>query len=98
MQQSALKIIFGYNHSQEELLSLSGLPSLEERRSVLFRNFCMKIYSNSRFREQWLDTRIFTGHDLRNQNIIVEKFARTERLYKSPLYTIRRNLNDILIN
>ena len=97
LQYSALKIIFGFDKSRQELLSLAKLPTLEARRDSLFKKFCLKTFSSNRFSSQWLETRNFTGHDLRQQQIIVEKHAKTDRLYKSLLYTIRRTLNDILV-
>ena len=96
-QYQALKVIFGYNVKKEDLLEKSGLSTLEERRGGLFKNFCLKIHSTPRFRSQWLKERQFVGHDLRNQMIIEENFARTERLFKSPLFSMRRLLNDILV-
>ena len=97
MQFTALKIILGYGKEKEKLLEESGLPTLEERRKRLFNKFCMKVYENERFREEWLEERTFTGHDLRKQKIIREKNSRTKRLFDSPLYTIRRYLNDFLV-
>ena len=97
MQYSALKIIFGFGVCKSKLLELAGLPLLESRRESLFTNFCNKVYGNPRFREAWLKERTFTGPDLRRQQIIGEEYSRTERLYRSPLFTIRRKLNDILV-
>ena len=97
LQYSALKIVYGYDLNKKQLLELSSLPTLEKRRADLFRNFCVKVNKNPRFNNSWLVTRNFVGHDLRQQKIIVEKYARTERLFRSPLYTMRRNLNDIIV-
>ena len=98
MQNKALRIIFGYEKSHEELLALSGLPPLQERREILLESFCKKLYSNPRFKRQWLGERIFEGPGLRRQKIVKEKFARTNRLFNSPLYTIRRKINDIFVD
>ena len=97
MQFTALKIIFGYDKSHTELLELSGLPCLSERRNQLCNSFCLKIYNNERFRNEWIEERLFVGPNLRHQKIIVEKQAKTNRLYNSPIYKIRRTLNDILV-
>ena len=67
------------------------------RRDTLFRRFCIKISENKRFSDAWLEKRDFADHNLRQQQIVTEKFARTERLYRSPLYTIRRTINDIFV-
>ena len=96
LQFSALKIIFGFDHSKSKLLELAGIPTLAKRRERLFSKFCQKIYSNPRFNEEWLPTRPFINQELKHQNIIIEKYARTERLFRSPLYTIRSHLNECL--
>ena len=98
LQYSALKIIFGYDTDKENLLKLSGLSTLQERRKKLFEAFCLKNYKNERFKQTWFEERDFEGADLRKQKIIVEKFARTSRLYNSPVYAMRRKLNDILVS
>ena len=79
---------------KEEILSESGISTLEERREHLFNNFCQKTYNNERLRQQWLEERVFIGPDLRSQRIIKEKHANTNRLFNSPLYTVRRTIND----
>ena len=98
LQTSALRIIYGYDKSSCELLDISGLPTHKERREELFNNFCKKIYNNPRFKEDWLQERTFVGPNIRNQKIIIEKYARTSRLFNSPLYAIRRKINDIYVN
>ena len=98
LQISALRIIYGYGIEKESLLSLSGLSTLQDRRSRLFETFCMKNYENERFKDAWFEERIFTGPDLRNQRILVEKFANTSRLFNSPIYAMRRKLNDMLVS
>ena len=94
-QASALKIIYGYDKSRSELVEVSGLTTLAERREKLFDSFCQKTYSSERFRKQWLEDRIFEGPNIRRQRIIKEKNAKTTRLFRSPLYTIRRRTNDL---
>ena len=95
LQISALKIVFGYRTPSVELTSLAGLTMLEERRKTLFRSFCLKTQVNQRFKAAWLEEKEFVDYALRKQHIIKEHFARTERLYKSLLFTMRRELNDI---
>ena len=97
LQFTALKIIFGYDMSKESMLQKSGLTSLKERREKLFLLFCNKTYNNKRLERAWLEARDFEGPNVRRQKIIVEKFASTARLYNSPLFTIRRTLNDTLV-
>ena len=94
MQARALKIIFGYEHSYRELLEMSGIESLWERREKLMDKFITKLAANERFAGKWLPRKEFQHHDLRKELVYKEKFARTERLYRSPKYYIRRRLNE----
>ena len=97
LQYTALKIVYGYEETKPSLLELSGLTTLEERRRSTFRKFCLKVHASDRFREKWIEKREFEGPELRKQNIIKEHFAHSKRLFDSPLFTLRRTLNDILI-
>ena len=75
------------------------LLELETRRDALFIFFCLKVHSNPRFKDlkKRLQERTFTAPNLRPQQIIKEAYARTDRINKSPLFTIRRTLNDIVL-
>ena len=53
--------------------------------------------NNEKFKD-WFPKKTFVHHDLRREKIFVEKFARTNRLYKSPLYFYRRRLNEIYVH
>ena len=83
--------------TKKELIEKSGLETLEDRRKTLFKNFCPKLYENPSFKNQWLQEREFIGTDLRRQLILKEENARPQRLYNSPLFQIRRTLNDLLV-
>ena len=97
LQYSALKIIYGYDKTKTDLLELAKIPTLEKRRSKLFTKFCTKLHANQRFKKEWLPEREFEGPGLRNKKILIEKHASSSRLYNSPLYAIRRHLNDIQV-
>ena len=97
LQKTALKIIFGYDKDYETLLSLATITTLKKRRELLFENFCLKLYENERFKKIWLEERTFHGPRMRKQKILKEKNARTDCLFNSPLYTIRRKINDLLV-
>ena len=97
LQMGTLKTIFGYDKSYATTLELSGLQSLLERRQQCFDNFAIKLAMNPDY-EYWLPRKKFTGHDLREELIFIEKFAATERLRSSPLYAIRRRLNEIYMH
>ena len=91
LQAMALKAIYGYDHSYRSLLSLSGLSPLKVRRDERGDRFALKCLQNPRF-SHWFPrhapTRV-TRNPLRYE----ETRARTQRLYNSPLYHLRRRLN-----
>ena len=97
LQMGTLKSVFGYDKSYATALQLSGLPSLAERRQQCFDKFAIKLATNPDY-EHWLPKTTFTGHDLREELIYIEKFASTDRLRSSPLYAIRRRLNEIYLH
>ena len=95
LQKLALKIIYGVTGvTYTSLLERSGLSPLSQRRLSLVDGFIKKLVTNPRYRD-WFPTKEFIHHDLRKENIYVEKFARTSRLYNSPLYFYRRRLNNM---
>ena len=72
------------------------MRSLFDRRQDCFDRFAIKLANNKEY-DEWLPRSKFTGHDLKQELIYVEKFAATERLRSSPLYAIRRRLNEIYL-
>ena len=98
MQLSALKIIYGFHLSKDELNNKAGITTLHERRENLFVGFCKKAYGNERFKTEWFQERTFEGPNLRVQKILKEKHAKSSRLFNSPLYKMRRTLNDVLVS
>ena len=92
-QKRALKTIYGFDRSYEELLVLTNLKTLEERREAAFINFTNKIVQTDRFGHLF-PRREENQFDLRTPNIYREEFARTNRLYNSPLFRMRRYLNN----
>ena len=72
-----------------------NLPMLQSRRDNLLDKFACKLRDSPRFSAAWLPERIFTGYDLREERIFNELRATTERRRKSPLFEIRRRLNNI---
>ena len=93
VQKKCLKIMFGYGKSYRSLLEKSGLETLESRRTRQFTKFAEKMAENKNCRHY------FTMSERRNiqtrhQKKYIEFFARTDRLYRSPLYKMRRILNQ----
>ena len=90
LQSRALKSIFGWNLKYEDLLEQTGQETLETRRKRSFDSFTMRAAKNPKYRD-WFPLLPGTGHNTRK----LEGFARTERLKNSPVYTMRRRLNEI---
>ena len=95
IQKRACKLIFGWDSSYKELLEENKIESLEERRKKLILNFAVKTQKNPRFKD-WFPEKEYEGLNLRKEKKYQELFARTERLKKSPLYHMRRALNENL--
>ena len=97
LQAYALRIIYGQKLSYRELLELSGVERLDERRLRLLDAFLNKTMKNEELASRWFPRKTFTHHNLRKELIFVEKFAKNERLFNSPLYFMRRRLNEIYL-
>ena len=74
------------------LIDAGRIELLSDRRKKLTLNFAKKTQANPRF-GAWFPEKKNTGHDLRNEKRFKELHARTERLKKSPLFYLRRELN-----
>ena len=97
LQATALRIIWGFKKSYAELLELSNSDTLYDRRLKLVDGFLAKVVKSDQFREEWFRTKDFHHVNLRRELFYEERFARTERLYSSPLYSMRRRLNEGVI-
>ena len=95
LQAQALKCIFGYQYSYRALLELSGLTSLEQRREERCNRFARKAAANPRY-SGWFPEVPEGGRTLRRTNKYQEFRAKTTRLMNSPLYDLRRRLNNDL--
>ena len=93
LQKMALKIIYGFNLNYEELLEKAQIKTLEERRVDSCNNFMNKLVLSEQFGNLFPRNEIDFHMDLRHQNVYHEEFARSKRLYDSPLYSMRRMLN-----
>ena len=89
-----LKIIFGFNIVYEKLLEMAGIASLKTRRENAFIKFTTTISNNKRYSD-WFPLNEDRGLNLRREKTYKEIYARTERLYNSPLFNMRRTLNRI---
>ena len=92
IQKRCLRSIYGFKHDYEMLLQESGLRTLEERRELATVKFARKAAVNPQFK-QWflLNKNRSTG---RMSKTYKEKHASSDRLYNSPLFKMRRLLNN----
>ena len=95
LQAAALRIIYGFKMSYREMLLESRIETLYDRRLRLMDKFLEKTIKDERFLAAWFPRREFIHHNLRCEMIFEEKYARTHRLYNSPLYFMRRRLNEV---
>ena len=93
LQSQVMKVIYKYNRSYRWCLGESELPTLKKRRENLSDEFVISSLKNTRFKQKWFPERDTGDRNMRFENRFVERFARTERLRKSPLYTMRRRAN-----
>ena len=91
LQKKCLRSIYGYGLEYEDLLVMANLESLEDRRSKALLKFARKAVENPQFSHWFPLNPNRTG---RHGKTYEEKFAKSDRLYRSPLFTMRRLLND----
>ena len=94
LQARAMKTIYGWNESYESLLTRTGQSTLRERRERNFDSFAKKTAMNPRYKD-WFPKVPNTGHNTRSNTTYHEEFARTERMRNSPVFLMRRRLNQL---
>ena len=93
VQKMALKIIYGFEYKYEELLEKSGLETLKKRREKAFLKFTFNLIKNERY-SAWFPLVEQSNYSLRNTKTYSKEYARTTRLFNSPLFAMRRALNE----
>ena len=86
-------MIFGWNSNYDELVNSVKIETLDSRRDSLVLKFAKKAAASTRFC-RWFEKRDYGDLNLRKEMKYVEKKARKERLKKSPLFYMRRALNN----
>ena len=85
-------MMFGYNKSYSELLAESGLETLSDRRTKALKKFAEKCVKNDMYSDLFPLNEVEVN--TRDKKKYKEIFARSDRLYKSPVFTMRRLLNN----
>ena len=93
IQRRAFKIIFGPGISYRWALELSGEKSLSDRRLEICRKFTLKTVDKPRYKH-WFPLNEETTHSLRYRRKYKEELANTNRMMMSPVYGMRRILNE----
>ena len=91
LQKRALRAIYGYDKSYPELLNDSGLLRLSSRREAAFSKFNANTVKNPKY-AHWFPLKPSLRHT-RTANKYLEEHCSGNRLFKSPIYSMRRNLN-----
>ena len=93
-QKRAIDIIFGFGTNYNEILGQNCMKTLKERRIDACNNFAVKLAESTRFGVLFPENEYpEETPNLRNMKKYREDFARTNRLYNSPLFSMRRYLN-----
>ena len=83
--------MYGYDKSYSELLYISELDTLKDRREEALLKFAKKTMENENYKH--LFPLKECARTLRKTDTFLEEYARTDKLYRSPLFTMRRLLN-----
>ena len=94
MQRQSLKVIYGFTKSYANALKDSGVKTMKERRDEAFKTFAKKT-SEHPDHAGWFPTIQDRPYKLRKEPKYIEEHAATDRLYRSPLFAMRRYLNEI---
>ena len=92
IQKRSLRIIYGYHYDYQQLLELSGLETLQLRREKSFEKFTRKTAKNPKYMH-WFPVNP-TERLNRNTAPYKEEKSVGNRLYKSPIYAMRRLRNN----
>jgi hypothetical protein len=87
----SMKIIFGFHLSYRAVMEASGLQTLKERREAASLKFAKKCLDGNFHHWFPKNENRRTG---RNSLVFTEKHARCNRLKNSPIYYMRRLLNE----
>ena len=91
MQKRCLRAFYGYHLDYQDLLQISGLSSMEDRRRVRFQKFAENTIKNPKYKHWFpLNTNTRSG---RFTHKYLEEQSTGNRLYKSPLFAMRHYLN-----
>jgi hypothetical protein len=92
LQGQSLKIVFGFDKSYRQVLELSGLETLKERRKSAIEKFARKCLDGEY--GHWFPRNPANRQNRRTKKY-KEEFARCERMKCTPIFHMRRVLNEL---
>ena len=95
MQKLVVRLCFGPGHSYDDILAGHSIMRLSERREKAVERFVEKALKNPRFASRWFRRRTMIDPEIRNRKPYIERRAKTERYYRSPLLHFQRIANKI---
>ena len=95
LQALVLRLCFGPGRSYAQLLADHSIQTLEARRVAAVRKFVHKAMRNPRFGPRWFKPRNEIENNLRRRKPYIEKKARTERYFNSPMLHFQRIANEL---
>ena len=93
LQNHALKTIFGPGLSARKMCEQTAIPTLRERRIELADKFTRKCEKNPQFADWFPKKTTRRSTRKTDAEVYIEKKARCDTLFNSPLYYFRRRLN-----
>ena len=94
MQRREMKIIYGNKTSYRAALELSKVLTLKDHREDIVKKFVTKTAANPNFKH-WFPEHPPYDHNIRKRKSYKEEKANTERLFRSPLFSMRRLLIEL---
>ena len=94
LQWSTLKTIYGFDVTYKDCLERAGIPTLRERRQILFEKYARKAYEDEHYKGKWFRPKEKSVYGLRKEERVVQLFANCDRLRNAPLYRIRQFINE----
>lgn len=95
LQRLAVRICFGGAHDTDDLMTMNGIETLEERRVRRCDTFLRKSFLHPRFGERWFPMRQEGPRTLRRWRAIEDTRAATCRRFNSPLAFLRQRANEL---
>ena len=92
LQAGALKCIYGYGTSYARMRELAEVSTLRQRRIEASDKFAKKSLGLPRF-SGWFPLRNTGRSGVRRGEVFQEEYARTNRLFHSPIFFMRRRMN-----